>query len=1128
MDCSMARQLGSSSDFAEGTNILYLISLAVIHSIMSSVAHNAPDMKIKDLLFELMRQDFDERGDYAIEMLNTAEGLLGQPKANPRQAEAAAYCIRQALVEIFRGVEIDRERLGSIAKRAINAKRIITKIKSPNTKDYQDLLNIIDEMKDLFKRSSDHEAYLKAALRQISKCEPMLDKQSNLKAYRQLICDTNKFLHDATKKKIDLAKVRCCYAQSITVLSKMLLPGIRSPDIVRLAELNHPHKEDMDSLKKIMVSAYDFDYFARKMVSAGWFALMDPQMLKTTSGDPPWPLRSLAHHLKDAHVDALIHLIRNNFKLWTAEDAGLGELGFVGFRLGERGLLLLVRVLERSKQVRQRRDKEFEVLSGTKISDPKLVKARRVNESLVSLDHYSFEAYLGAKSPTPEFVKLAEHLMDPDFELNEYYKINTVPVKLVEMMDSSTAVDVVLVLIGKIQTQLAAKERPSILRLASIADMDPDSPYGPDAVVGNLSAALRKAREFHIPTARLVETLSVLPDYIRHRLVAWLYSGADDIDRAELVDFAVNGCGSRLPTGDDDLLLGRLKQDGCMDYNVADRLNNLIGDALEPERMTGSPSDWNLGKADLWRIFWAYMLRHKIELPSEWGSCMETLRPFVDKELETVSSMSELVPDSPATPEEPGSEDPRAVAARMATRIPEARDRHEYAVVLATASEVRVAVKQNAAQWAQNPIEIIDILRHPAYVAEYFDGLARSIEKLHDYADQLISAVRFARTHWHVVDLSQLMLDYDISRVGADIAGINLIETMARKNIPLGDGALSDAWDLICEAAADRTGNSSASTTENPFDAAECKVHTRALGAMLWLIVYAADRKKDIPKKVLTVLTESVKMTGRDGEEHRAVLGADIQLLRTVLPDWFKQIEPLLLGSEVSVALGQTTLDTHLQRGRPDKTILKSYRSGVLDAVKRDVPRALVHLLCGMFWRIDGYDPKFLAKTLIVVGPDCVSKAGMHCARMLRDDTRADHTQRGIDFWGSVLDLHPEPEALIGYGWWADVLEADQGQWEDLMLRTCEIAMGEPNRGAGMLERAGRIAERINSQVVTDTGLQILVLLMRGDLQHYAYEVAEQSIEALCKSKDTLSIQNSWGLLRELLLEQGFFEAAEL
>lgn len=1098
-------------------------------------ADTSTDAEIKALLFEKMERDYGERGTYAIEMLKTAEPLLEQPGQYLRQAEMAAYCMRQAVEEIFRGAEIDRKRLASIAKRAIKAKkRILSGVDQPRREDYQRLLNIIDDMDDFFKSTTEHEANLAATIKQRTKHDPVPGDKSILKMYTQLIRDLNKeTVHKVARKPGELDVVRKYYNRTINVLSKILLPHTRLLEIVRLAKLELPNEKDADDLKEIMVSVDGFEYFVDRMVSSTWLGLMDPDMLKSISGDSTWLLRPLATHLKDEHVDAFVQMVDERFEHWVDEDAGLGELGFVGYRLKNRGLRLLVKALKKSESVRQECERELKSLSGVAQSDSRWTKHRRVSDSISELDHYALLACLKTESSNPALAELADHLMSPSSGIPDYHKTHTIPTKLVEGMGLSSAIKRIEIIVYKIHAQMDLRHSLRIDRLGTLADVSPDSKFVMNAMVGRLCGALEKARELGISTSQLIETLAVLPDGIRHRFVAWLYSATDDADYAELVGFIMAGCGSRYPTGDDDLLLDRMKQDGYMDDNVSAKLNDLINGAPECEKMSGHMRQWNLDVKDLRRVLWAHMLRRRIRLSDEWEPCLEILNPYVDEEIRVLNRDAADVAGalaSPAAPAEYSSEDPRVIAAEIVTRNLKAQDLPGYASMFGNVPELKTAVKRNAPKWAENPIEIISILRHPAYVAGYFAGLASSMEELHAYIDRLISAVRFTRTHhWPVADSGSPLFGYDLDWEGTDGAGIKLISAMAEKNVPLSDGELSDAWDLLCEAVADRGEEHPEDAKESLIDIADHKLHTCALTAMMHLIVYTVNSKKDIPKKVLAVLTASTKLTGRGGKEHRVVLGMWLKQLHIALPDWFEQNEPFLLGNEVSEDLGQTTLDMHIQWGCLDEYVLEKYRGGVLDAVKRDVDEAIDCLLSCMFRGLDGYDPKFVAKSLVDIGPKHVSEAGKQSARLLLEGAGADHIRRGVVFWRAILDLSPKPEALVGYGWWVNVQEVSQDEWEELMLSTCEIAMGKPKWGEGKMEWAASVAERIrSSQKVTDAGLQILVWLLRGNLGSELGQVSEHAMEALRKSKDTLGETHSWKRLHEMLLEQDFHRVDDL
>ena len=220
--------------------------------------------------------------------------------------------------------------------------------------------------------------------------------------------------------------------------------------------------------------------------------------------------------------------------------------------------------------------------------------------------------------------------------------------------------------------------------------------------------------------------------------------------------------------------------------------------------------------------------------------------------------------------------------------------------------------------------------------------------------------------------------------------------------------------------------------------------------------------------------------------------------------------------------MGRTALDMHISLGGWDFAVLEKYRNGVLDAVKRDVHRAMNCLLYCMFEGIKGYEPKSVAKYLMDVGPELVSEAGWQSARLLESDANADHIRRGTLFWEAALDLNAGPTTLAGFGLWAIVRNLDQGKWGDLALRTC-------GQAGGKLERGSKVAERIISpQEVTEVGLQILEQLMRADLGYETHMAAKHALAALRASKDRVGTREAWTRLRDTMIRLGYNEAAEI
>ena len=167
-------------------------------------------------------------------------------------------------------------------------------------------------------------------------------------------------------------------------------------------------------------------------------------------------------------------------------------------------------------------------------------------------------AYDNADPSDPALVDLADQLMNPDMELDDYLKTSAIPAQLVKGMDESSAVKRTCILAYKLQARLKRGDILHIPMDSSVADVGTHSPNGVNNLVGSLRRALKKAGELGVPASDLVGALATLPDWVKTRLTAWLYSRSDDVECSELVDFVINDCASQCPTGDDALLLAQV------------------------------------------------------------------------------------------------------------------------------------------------------------------------------------------------------------------------------------------------------------------------------------------------------------------------------------------------------------------------------------------------------------------------------------------------------------------------------------------------------------------------------------------------------------------------------------------
>ena len=108
-----------------------------------------------------------------------------------------------------------------------------------------------------------------------------------------------------------------------------------------------------------------------------------------------------------------------------------------------------------------------------------------------------------------------------------------------------------------------------------------------------------------------------------------------------------------------------------------------------------------------------------------------------------------------------------------------------------------------------------------------------------------------------------------------------------------------------------------------------------------------------------------------------------------------------------------------------------------------------------------------------------------------------------MDFWQCMLDLdwRDSIKALSGFVFWEAVEGGDVSRWEELMLRTCELAKTSIENGNFA------IAERVSkSDTVTNTGFQILTSLVRNTRYNWEHDsVVKYAKTALKKTENDSS-----------------------
>src|SRR5260370_36304775 len=188
---------------------------------------------------------------------------------------------------------------------------------------------------------------------------------------------------------------------------------------------------------------------------------------------------------------------------------------------------------------------------------------------------------------------------------------------------------------------------------------------------------------------------------------------------------------------------------------------------------------------------------------------------------------------------------------------------------------------------------------------------------------------------------------------------------------------------------------------------------------MVDLMGHEYRRDGTVRDTALSLLAETLTVSGLDGEHYRAVIAPRIAFLRHVAPRWVEEHREQLSGDGAPGNLGQATIDLALFQGVPDRWLLEHFRHQVRDAVRRATGNALDYYLLAMLWHAPGYS---VNDTLTFLRSHAtLSDAGQALGRLLRSkDSPAHHVALAAPFWEKAMTQRT-PENLAGFGCYAEI-----------------------------------------------------------------------------------------------------------
>lgn len=651
-------------------------------------------------------------------------------------------------------------------------------------------------------------------------------------------------------------------------------------------------------------------------------------------------------------------------------------------------------------------------------------------------------------------------------------------------------------------------------RAGSIADWTDDG--SDDRFTVLLHALVETVRRSlaWIPVIELLAIVESLPDDIRGRVRALVLAGSQQLDLSAVVDEVAKAIVERHPTGDDLPLIDRAVTHGNPE-EYATAWAQALGPAPSVVDVAQQLSAHELPPESIRTFQWVGVLPEAATGP--WAKPLSVMaaayglptREALEKRRRVEVSSGR----SPMSSEELESMPVGEAAARISAWRPDAPQWLVSARELARTLEA--VVKSNTAAWLASPLRVATDLKHPTYIHHYLRGIADAIKSgTYPPVGELLDLIGLVRAHpWAADSLGKNDFDYDFDWSGAEQAAVDVIKTLADKDVGFA-GRDDEVWALLDAEARDRREPSGIiSGARDPLDSAINRRCTRALEAVLSFMAYEFRSTGSSRPDAVALLEDALRLEGSDGAEHRAIIATRLGFLRHIASEWVDQVAGLLFGADAPEGLAQVTADLAIKWSRPNRWFLENYRHLVRNAVSRNVDQALEHILIAMLWGVPGYGVEdnisFLRQS-----PPLLSKAGEMLGRLLRhDDVNEDHIALGLTFWDAAISTK-EPNALAGFGWFAEVEKLADEVWASRTVATLTVT-------GGRMDWSHKVAERAASFAPTTTTLAIMNYLVRGASEDWDRRRNIERAVDLLRASDDLAATPEYQRLRTTLLERG-------
>jgi hypothetical protein len=932
-----------------------------------------------------------------------------------------------------------------------------------------------------------NEERLEDAIRITAHRKPQRGDADLIRQFLDNLEGANRGLHQGTDK----ARATELYERTVKVIDRLFGPiGDRFDAIDELLAIGSPTEADVSRLAQLVGDDRHLNYFFEKVEGSSWMQALAEERILQPPPEGGWPAGPYIFRLANSDPD----IVREWLVVRGKEELGSQQAGFL-LRIATRLDGVAHLIAELSKGNLDSPEVEFQVenyLSG--LSEEELREA-----GLQRLVIESLKALLSSKRGS--------------IDLHLAARILEVALSALRLGDQKRWLQC---LVYRLRDVAAPEDELRLRAMRPLPELsvDPRSRSGLELVAAAVRDGAEQATAAGMTPSDVVAVLGVLRQPLWARFVAHYLRERGPA--AEAQEFLLDQIATNSLPSPEELQLLRETFESSVNQAFGAKVRGALGTVPSTQEIDQIPDDDRLPDELIRAHRWLVAVPE-----TERGDWQEADRRLTERfgaasadgVIFRAGSARFGPASSPISREELALLEPEDAARQIAAWKPPPEHSFLDPSAEGLSGALTELIAEKSEVWlAADPRQITNALRTPRYVSAYLDGVEKVVDQVDQgQAEKLVKAIA------DIQSVSEAAFGED--RADADDwvyaahRGNRLIRGLKEHSL-LGEEVLELAWNVVASAVRFRGPGSG--TGGDPLTRAINRPWSSALETAILL----ADRDGSVDPRLLGLFEEVLALQGDDAELGRAIIATRLPWIRRVAPEWFANNEETLIGSQAPDGLGDLTFATYLEWGQPEKTILIEQRQRLIDSLGGlKAEFAMRHLLHGLAWGVNGFDPASIADILAGY-PQLFSETARTLGIELRElDGPSAELDRAVDLWREALVRDLPAEAYNGWGWFAINEHLEDSTWLDLTLQTA-------SRGEVNLAEPEEIAERAERLMPDPQVLRLVSLLLDADPK--AWELEQIGAVGLRLLASGVGAQEVRSELRERLLERGFHDAREI